>query len=160
MHSLAWKPKIPEHLTKPDPEDRKPTKKIKPTVELVRKGSLIDWNNAGNIRLLEFYISKQKLSYRETAEELGIDFNIVYNAARKWDIRSTKKNAEKPPRKLSLEEQRVIIKLRSLLVTFDECAKAIGVSKSTLNAILKDNPQVEAAANRRRVNLIKEVMNE
>lgn len=111
----------------------RPFKQVTPLgYRLKRKNpKFVDWG-AENIRLLEKCIIDEGLSYRQAAERFQVSFSCIYNAARKFDIRSKHTHGHKKPRTLTKEERKLLVELLSIGCSIQECATHFGCAYSTL----------------------------
>lgn len=103
---------------------------------LSRKGRLVDWTKGNNLRLLQNCIERDNLNYRDTAERLGVSFTCIYNAARKYDVRSKHRCGNVPKRVLSNRERQLFIDLHSIGHSVVNCAELMGIPKTTLQTMV------------------------
>lgn len=118
-------------------------------------GSNVDWG-CENIKLLEKCIIEEGLTYRETAERFQVSFTCIYNAARKFDIRSKHTHSHKKPRTLTPKERKLLVELMGIGCSIQDCSKHFGCAYSTLyNMIQRDKSVIRDGREAHKANVEK-----
>ena len=137
--NLAEKPIIPSSISGKPPKKKKPP--IPLGYRLKRRGTQVDWGNE-SIRILQKCIIEEGLTYRETADKTQVSFTTIYNAARKFEIRSRHVNEKKEARKLAEHERVLLVELLGLGLSIRLCAEHLGIAHTTLQSMLQPRSDV------------------
>jgi len=120
-------------------------------------GNNVEWG-CENIKMLEKCIIEEGLTYRETAERFQVSFTCIYNAARKFDIRSKHTHQKREKRELKFSERMLVIDLLTIGVSISQCAEYIGCAQSTLQGMVDRNGKIRAIATEKRKKMINETL--